>query len=68
LEPGDVIAAGTNHRGLGPLQDGDVMEMEIGNFGKLTNRVRDDLKRSWPRETRLQRQQREGAAAGAASS
>jgi len=63
LEPGDVIAAGTNHRGLGPLQDGDLVEMEIDGFGKLVNRVRDDLKRSWPRETRLQRQEREAAAA-----
>ncbi len=63
LEPGDVIACGTNHRGLGPLQDGDLVEMEIDGFGKLTNRVRDDLKRSWPRETRLQRQEREAAAA-----
>jgi 2-keto-4-pentenoate hydratase/2-oxohepta-3-ene-1,7-dioic acid hydratase in catechol pathway len=65
LEPGDVIACGTNHRGLGPLQDGDLMEMEIENFGKLTNPVRDDLKRSWPRETRAQVEAREAAAARA---
>ena len=36
MEPGDVIACGTNHRGLGPLQDGETVEMEIGSFGKLT--------------------------------
>lgn len=54
LEPGDVVATGTNHQGLGPLQDGDKVEMEIANFGKLTNNVRDVLKRTWPRETRSQ--------------
>jgi len=65
LEPGDVIAAGTNHRGLGPLQDGDLVEIEIDGFGKLTNHVTDDLKRSWPRETRSQREARQAAAARA---
>lgn len=65
LEPGDVIACGTNHRGLGPLQDGDRVEMEIDGFGKLVNNVRDDLKRSWPRETRAQVEARQGAAAPA---
>jgi hypothetical protein len=48
---------------LWPLQDGDLMEMEIDNFGKLTNPVRDNLKRSWPRETRAQVEAREQAAA-----
>jgi len=65
LEPGDVVACGTNHRGLGPLQDGDLVEMEIDGFVKLVNRVRDDLKRSWPRETHAQREARQGAAAPA---
>ena len=63
LEPGDVIACGTNHRGLGPLQDGDKMEMEIGSFGKLTNNVTDAQKRTWVRETHAQREAREAAAA-----
>ncbi len=62
LEPGDVIACGTNHRGLGPLQDGDRMEMEIANFGKLTNNVTDAMKREWVRETHAQREEREAAA------
>ena len=61
LEPGDVVACGTHHLGLGPLQDGDVVEMEIAEFGKLTVNVTDALKRSWPRETRAQRQAREAA-------
>ncbi|MBI2855774.1 MAG: fumarylacetoacetate hydrolase, partial [Chloroflexi bacterium] len=34
------------------------MEMEVGSFGKLTVNVTDALKRSWPRETRTQRQAR----------
>jgi len=59
LEPGDVIACGTNHRGLGPLQDGDKVEMEIGNFGQLTVHVTDAQKRVWPRETHAQREARE---------
>ena len=61
LEPGDVVACGTHHQGLGPLQDGDVVEMEIAGFGKLTLNVTDELKRSWPRETRAQREAREAA-------
>ena len=28
LEPGDVLATGTNHRGLSSFQDGDVVELE----------------------------------------
>ena len=61
LEPGDVIACGTNHRGLGPLQDGDVVDMEISDFGNLRVTVRDDLKRSWVRETHAQKEAREAA-------
>ena len=62
LQPGDVVACGTNHRGLGPLQDGDKMEIEIADFGRLTNQVSDAKKRSWPRETRSQREAREARA------
>lgn len=62
LEPGDVVACGTNHRGLGPLQDGDKVDMEIAHFGRLTVRVTDALKRRWPRETHAQREAREAAA------
>jgi 2-keto-4-pentenoate hydratase/2-oxohepta-3-ene-1,7-dioic acid hydratase in catechol pathway len=55
LEPGDIIATGTNHRGLSALQDGDAVEMEIEGLGRLHLRVKDDLKRTWPRDTRLER-------------
>ena len=57
LEPGDIIATGTNHGGLNPFQDGDSIEMEIDGLGKLTIKVRDDLKRTWARETRSERKQ-----------
>jgi len=55
LEPGDVLALGTNHRGLNPFQDGDLIEIETEPLGRLHFKVRDDLKRTWARETRLQR-------------
>jgi 2-keto-4-pentenoate hydratase/2-oxohepta-3-ene-1,7-dioic acid hydratase in catechol pathway len=47
LKPGDLIMAGTNHSYLGPLQDGDVAEIEIENVGRSTQIVMDPLKRKW---------------------
>ena len=38
LEPGDVILTGTP-AGVGPLTDGDVVEVEIESIGVLRNRV-----------------------------
>jgi 2-keto-4-pentenoate hydratase/2-oxohepta-3-ene-1,7-dioic acid hydratase in catechol pathway len=58
LEPGDVLATGTNHRGLNAFQDGDKVEIEAEGLGRLTINVRDDLKRTWSRETRLERQEK----------
>jgi 2-keto-4-pentenoate hydratase/2-oxohepta-3-ene-1,7-dioic acid hydratase in catechol pathway len=58
LEPGDIIATGTNHRGLSALQDGDSVEMEITGLGRIHLKVRDDLKRTWGRETRLEMEQK----------
>ena len=52
LDPGDVIATGTNHFGLSAIQDGDSIEMEVEGMGVLHLSVRDDLKRTWGRETR----------------
>lgn len=54
LEPGDVLALGTNHRGLHAFQDGDLIELEVEGLGKLHFRIKDELKRTWGRETRLQ--------------
>ena len=47
LNSGDVIACGTNHEGLGPLQDGEVVDFEIQHIGKMRLDVRDPLKRTW---------------------
>jgi 2-keto-4-pentenoate hydratase/2-oxohepta-3-ene-1,7-dioic acid hydratase in catechol pathway len=58
LEPGDVLATGTNHRGLSGFQNGDRIELETEGLGRLRINVRDDLKRTWSRETRLDRQQK----------
>ena len=53
LEPGDILATGTNHRGLSSFMDGDVVELEVEGLGNLRINVRDELKRTWSRETRL---------------
>src|SRR5213592_4952441 len=58
LEPGDTIATGTNHRGLSAFQDGDVIEIETEGLGRLRLHVRDDVKRTWARETRLEREEK----------
>src|SRR5437773_1892583 len=58
LEPGDVLATGTNHRGLSAFQDGDMVELETEGLGRLCLHVRDDVKRTWAREPRLERQQK----------
>ena len=55
LEPGDIIATGTNHGGLNPFHDGDVVELECEGLGRLKINIRDDLKRTWERTTRLKR-------------
>ena len=39
LEPGDIVATGTPS-GVGPLADGDVVEIEIEGLSKVTNPVR----------------------------
>jgi 2-keto-4-pentenoate hydratase/2-oxohepta-3-ene-1,7-dioic acid hydratase in catechol pathway len=55
LYPGDVLALGTNHRGLNAFQDGDRVELETQGLGRLHINVSDPLKRTWSRETRLER-------------
>jgi 2-keto-4-pentenoate hydratase/2-oxohepta-3-ene-1,7-dioic acid hydratase in catechol pathway len=49
LVPGDVILCGTNHQGLGALQDGDRVSMTIERVGTLDVSVRDARQREWPR-------------------
>jgi hypothetical protein len=36
------------------MQDGDRIELEVDGLGRLTVNCRDDLKRTWERETRLE--------------
>jgi len=55
LEPGDILATGTNHRGLSSFMDGDTVALEVAGLGRLEIKIRDDLKRVWSRETRLDR-------------
>ena len=49
LRSGDLIACGTNHEGLGPVQEGETLEMLIHGIGRMTLRVADPLKRAWER-------------------
>jgi hypothetical protein len=49
LYSGDLIACGTNHEGLGPLQDGEVIELDVEKVGKMRLHVKDPLKRQWER-------------------
>lgn len=47
LVAGDVIATGTYHIGMGPIQDGDHVSMTITGIGELTADVVDPSKREW---------------------
>jgi 2-keto-4-pentenoate hydratase/2-oxohepta-3-ene-1,7-dioic acid hydratase in catechol pathway len=49
MNSGDLIACGTNHEGLGALQDGETVEIEIERIGRMQLKVRDPLKRTWER-------------------
>ena len=49
LNPGDVICCGTNHQGLGSMQDGDEVTTSLSGIGSFTLKVRDDHKREWAR-------------------
>jgi 2-keto-4-pentenoate hydratase/2-oxohepta-3-ene-1,7-dioic acid hydratase in catechol pathway len=60
LEPGDLLATGTNHRGLNAFMDGDKIELEVEGLGRLHVSVKDELKRTWSRETRLEHQSKGG--------
>jgi 2-keto-4-pentenoate hydratase/2-oxohepta-3-ene-1,7-dioic acid hydratase in catechol pathway len=57
LEPGDVLATGTNHRGLHAFVDGAKIELEVQGMGRLTISVSDPLKRDWPKHSRLDHQE-----------
>ena len=60
LEPGDIVATGTNHRGLNSFMDGDKVELTIEKVGTLKFNVKDELKRTWARTTRSQHKDKGG--------
>ncbi len=49
LHSGNLIACGTNHEGLGFLQDGERVKIEIEGIGAMELNVHDPLKRKWER-------------------
>jgi 2-keto-4-pentenoate hydratase/2-oxohepta-3-ene-1,7-dioic acid hydratase in catechol pathway len=63
LQPGDILATGTNHRGLHSFMDGDKIELTIEKVGTLTFNVKDELKRTWARTTRSQHKDKGGEGA-----
>lgn len=48
LEPGDVIGCGTNHQGLGPIQHGETVTIDIEGIGSMSVDVHDRQQRKWP--------------------
>ncbi|MBI2739686.1 MAG: fumarylacetoacetate hydrolase family protein [Rhodospirillales bacterium] len=60
LNPGDILATGTNHRGLNSFMDGDKIELTIEKVGTLKFDVRDELRRTWARTTRSQHKDKGG--------
>ena len=49
MNSGDVVACGTNHEGLGFIQDGERVKIKIHGIGEMELDVVDPLKRSWER-------------------
>jgi 2-keto-4-pentenoate hydratase/2-oxohepta-3-ene-1,7-dioic acid hydratase in catechol pathway len=49
LHPGDVICCGTNHQGLGSMQEGDSVVTTVSGIGSFTLYVKDEHEREWQR-------------------
>ncbi|RZF60669.1 FAA hydrolase family protein [Sphingomonas populi] len=49
MNSGDVVSCGTNHEGLGYLQDGERVVVDISGIGSMELTVEDPLKRVWER-------------------
>ena len=64
IRPGDVLFMGTNHQGLGAMQDVDTIEVGVEGVGRFTFTVSDHLKRRWPKgvDEATAKDAREGAA------
>jgi len=68
LQPGDVVACGTNHTGLCGIQNGDRIEVETQGLGRLTVSVKDELGREWSRAPRREKTPEEIKAIGGPAS
>ena len=53
LNPGDIMACGTNHHGLGPMQDGETVTIEIEKIGRMSVKVKDPHNREWNKEENI---------------
>ena len=49
INPGDVLFLGTNHQGLGAMQNDDLINIEIERVGEFSFNVFDPLRRRWDR-------------------
>ena len=49
MNSGDVLSCGTNHEGLGNLQEGETCVIESKSIGSFSFTVTDPLKREWER-------------------
>jgi 2-keto-4-pentenoate hydratase/2-oxohepta-3-ene-1,7-dioic acid hydratase in catechol pathway len=58
LHPGDVICCGTNHQGLGSMQQGDAVTTTVEGIGSFTLHVADPQGRAWQRGVDLAMAQR----------
>ncbi|PQA85901.1 fumarylacetoacetate hydrolase [Marinicaulis flavus] len=73
LLPGDLVFTGTNHQGIGPIQDGETVTVEIEKIGRLVVNVSDPLERRWPKRiddempARIRRMIKEGTPPGGIS-
>ena len=47
LQSGDLIGCGTNHEGLGAVQDGETVTLEVERVGRMSLPVVDPLHRKW---------------------
>ena len=47
LEPGDVLPLGVNHQGIGPIQHGETVAIEIAGIGGFEVTVDDPQRRRW---------------------
>jgi len=48
LQSGDIVTTGTYHVGLGPINDGDVLEIELQKMGKVRYYIKADGPRKEP--------------------